>query len=208
MDGIERMDERDLLAVWNVPGQRRMWEKVLAHTETEGNGEGAAAARQELGRLPQVSELDALRANARLVAMLEGRRWLEMQAAREHGASWADIGEALGMSRQGAWEWYQRHIEHQEKYVPDFHDAARARAALGSPIEPAADADGIKEAIERIRAMYFAAGAVVEGELGDPDGSDIAFEKATRYQDGLFDALNALGAITAEEVRRPRSTTR
>jgi len=46
------------------------------------------------------------------------------------GASWTDIGDALGISKQAAQQFYQRKIEAQEKYAGDFHDAARARAAL------------------------------------------------------------------------------
>jgi hypothetical protein len=33
-----------------------------------------------------------------------------MQAAREAGASWSEIGAALGMSKQGAQDWYRRKI--------------------------------------------------------------------------------------------------
>ncbi|KKE98593.1 hypothetical protein WN67_28450 [Mycolicibacterium obuense] len=69
-------------------------------------------------------------ANARLVESLIGRRWVVMQAAREAGASWSQIGEALGMSKQGAQDSYRRAIERQERYVSKFHDTARGRAAL------------------------------------------------------------------------------
>lgn len=74
--------------------------------------------------------MDALGANRRLVELLEGRRWTVMQDAREAGASWTDIGRALRMSKQGAADWYNRRIADRERYVPDLHDADRARAAL------------------------------------------------------------------------------
>jgi hypothetical protein len=53
-----------------------------------------------------------------------------MQAAREAGKTWDEIGSALGMSRQGAQDWYRRKIANQERYVPEFYDAERARAVL------------------------------------------------------------------------------
>jgi DNA-binding protein H-NS len=30
--------------------------------------------------------------------------------AQNHGASWAHIGAAMGLRRQTAWDWYQRHL--------------------------------------------------------------------------------------------------
>lgn len=55
----------------------------------------------ELTTLPGATELDALRASRRVVEVLTGR-WHMIRRAREEGASWSDIGQALGMTRQGA----------------------------------------------------------------------------------------------------------
>lgn len=41
---------------------------------------------------------------------LEHLRRDRVQAARDAGASWDRIGEALGMSRQAAWEYYNRDV--------------------------------------------------------------------------------------------------
>lgn len=54
--------------------------------------------------------LEALRANAVLVDDLTGQRWLVMRAARTAGASWEQLGSALGMSRQSAWEFLKRRL--------------------------------------------------------------------------------------------------
>ena len=48
--------------------------------------------------------LDALRELARGEAELDRLRRARVQAARATGATWEQIGEALGMSRQSAWE--------------------------------------------------------------------------------------------------------
>ena len=52
-----------------------------------------------LSRLPRIASVSA---------QVEGslQRWVG--EARRRGSSWADIGEALGMSRQSAWERFSR----------------------------------------------------------------------------------------------------
>jgi hypothetical protein len=84
-----------------------------------------------LAELPEVTALQGVQAAGRLVELLTGRRWIGMQRAREQGASWSQIGDALGMSKQGAQNWYARTIAEQERIVGRYHDAERARAALG-----------------------------------------------------------------------------
>ena len=39
---------------------------------------------------------------------IESLRRDRVEAARQAGASWEQIGDALGMSRQSAWEYYSR----------------------------------------------------------------------------------------------------
>lgn len=54
--------------------------------------------------------LDALREVSRSEAQLDDLRWNQIAAARDDGASWAAIGEALGVSRQSAWEYFTRRV--------------------------------------------------------------------------------------------------
>jgi hypothetical protein len=61
------------------------------------------------GSLP-VEPLDALREVARSEAELDKLRWKQIAGARDVGASWAEIGEALGVSRQSAWEYFTRRV--------------------------------------------------------------------------------------------------
>jgi hypothetical protein len=68
-----------------------------------------------------------------------GRR-LTVRAAREAGASWWQIGAALGTGKQAAWEAHLRWIDAQEaargrpgEVGSDAADAAGARAVAGDP---------------------------------------------------------------------------
>lgn len=67
-------------------------------------------------------------------------RQLGVRTARAAGASWAQIGQTLGMSRQSAWEAHNRWIDGQapEPDVPghiglDEVDLARTRELAGVP---------------------------------------------------------------------------
>jgi hypothetical protein len=69
-------------------------------------------------------------------------RQLTVRAAREAGASWSQIGAALGTSKQAAWEAHTRWIDSQAaahgkpgQIGFDESDVARARAVAGEPEE-------------------------------------------------------------------------
>ena len=69
-------------------------------------------------------------------------RQLTVRSAREAGASWSQIGTALGMSKQSAWEAHSRWIDQQVSqhgrigYTGlDAQEAAAARALAGSADE-------------------------------------------------------------------------
>ncbi len=72
-------------------------------------------------------------------------RQLAVRSARAAGASWSQIGEALGTTKQSAWEAHSRWIDKQAAQHGhvgfDDHEAAAARALAGTPDEhgPAAD---------------------------------------------------------------------
>ncbi len=52
--------------------------------------------------------LDALRELSQAGVELETLLRDRVAAARREGATWEEIGESLGMSRQAAWEYYTR----------------------------------------------------------------------------------------------------
>lgn len=121
------MDEHALWQTWTEFGARLTWQRIL---DKPHNDSAKQAAQSTLSKLPDITPIEALHANAELVDLLIGQRWYVMQAAREAGATWDEIGQTLGMSRQGAYDWYKRAIAKQEQYVPDFHDTDRAQAVL------------------------------------------------------------------------------
>ncbi len=84
--------------------------------------------------------LAALRELTRGEAELEAVRRAKVDAARAAGASWEQIGEALGVSRQSAWEYY----------------SSAARSQLAAKVEANADlseADAMDLAVEEVRAV-------------------------------------------------------
>jgi hypothetical protein len=122
------MDLDQLLSTWKLYLSRRGWERARADAEARGDGAGVAAAEHALADLPPVAALDALRANAELVGMLSAQRWIAMKAAREQGATLEQIGQALGVSRQSAWEFLQRKIAEQQRRQGSARDEENDRA--------------------------------------------------------------------------------
>ncbi|MGC0342232.1 hypothetical protein [Streptomyces sp. SLBN-8D4] len=107
----------------------------LRMRESMGAG-GATDApdRAELLELLALSEVVARKASY-------GRQ-LTVRAAREAGASWSQIGAALGTSKQAAWEAHTRWIDAQAaahgrpgQLGFDEADVAEARAVAGEPEE-------------------------------------------------------------------------
>ncbi len=86
-----------------------------------------------------VEPLDALREVSRSEVQLDELRWNQIAAARDAGASWAAIGEALGVSRQSAWEYFTR----------------RVRTELAANVEKSdlSDDEAMDLAIEEVRSV-------------------------------------------------------
>ena len=84
--------------------------------------------------------LDALRELARTETELDELRRKQVAAARAAGATWEQVGEALGISRQSAWEYY----------------AARTRAEIAATAAAntqLSDDDAMDLAVEEVRAV-------------------------------------------------------
>jgi hypothetical protein len=118
---VARYDElrmRDLLA----PGV----------DDLPAEGQPGPLSRQEALELLALSELIARKA-------AYGRQ-LTVRSARATGASWTQIGAALGTTKQSAWEAHNRWIDQQASHRSayghlsmDSQQAAAARALAGNP---------------------------------------------------------------------------
>ena len=96
-------------------------------------------ALKALADVPPVTALDALAANARLVRLMTGWQWLAMRDARKDGATWEQIGDALGVTSHAAQQAYKRAIEAQERYCAKYlqpGEAQQLRALLNDGTEP------------------------------------------------------------------------
>ncbi len=107
-----------LLQTWVSAETRQAGQRSRDRAAAEGDAAADRAADRALAELPEITPLDALRANARLVARLTADRWVTMLTAREQGARWEQIGQALGVSRQSAWEFLQRKAAEQQRQQP------------------------------------------------------------------------------------------
>jgi hypothetical protein len=108
----------------------RMRDALAALADDEaGDGAGAALTREETLELLALGEVVIRKAGYGRQAMV--------RSARTAGATWTQIGAALGGSKQAAWESHNRWIEDQarrheatgyEGLDPDQVDAARGLA--------------------------------------------------------------------------------
>ncbi|MER6160555.1 hypothetical protein ABT147_34335 [Streptomyces sp. NPDC001868] len=113
--------------------------------ESAGGPEYAPLARGEALELLALGEVIARKA-------LYGRQ-LSVRSARRAGASWSQIGAALGTTKQAAWEAHKRWIDEQAErdddpghWGWDEHAIAAARALAGEPGEPSGPDEGDDQA--------------------------------------------------------------
>ncbi|MFC9849152.1 hypothetical protein ACFWFF_21160 [Streptomyces sp. NPDC060223] len=104
--------------------------------------ESLAGAGSNAEALDRAGLLELLALSEVVVRKAAYGRQLTVRAAREAGASWSQIGAALGTSKQAAWEAYTRWIDGQAASYGqpgqlgfDEEDAARARAVAGGSEE-------------------------------------------------------------------------
>lgn len=120
-----------LLGLWRRGTERDLFHAAeLRLLEQADDSENLAIVRRAIADRQDVSALDALRANERIVTLLTGWRWLAIRQAREEGHSWTDIGAALNMSKQGAWDLYQRAVKQQESYAGEYFSPAERERAV------------------------------------------------------------------------------
>lgn len=109
---------------------------ALAPPPDRDDGDGFVAEAQPLSGV-EALELIAL---GELIARKAGYgRQLAVRTARANGASWSQIGAALGTSKQSAWEAHTRWIDEQARQHAenghegfDADDVTAARALAGT----------------------------------------------------------------------------
>ena len=79
--------------------------------------------------------LDALRELALSEVELDELRWNQIAAARDAGASWAQVGEALGISRQSAWEYFTRRVRDELAANVEANSALSEEEAMDLAVE-------------------------------------------------------------------------
>ena len=120
-----------LLDIYQAQGWQRLTRQTIAKLTAEGKDASLLIATNDAE--DQISTLDALRAGDRIAKLLNGWRWNLMRQAREEGRSWSEIGAALDMTKQGAFDYYRNAVDRQEQYAPRYSDIAAARKVQGDP---------------------------------------------------------------------------
>lgn len=90
------------------------------------------------GPLPRQEALELLALGELIARKAAYGRQLTVRSARTAGASWSQIGAALGTSKQSAWEAHSRWIDQQAQQHAQLgftgmnqHEAAAARSLAG-----------------------------------------------------------------------------
>lgn len=119
-----------LWSVRQAAGERAMYSEGLRAALDSGDTVAAKSLAGRLAALPGIPALEALRAGHQLVDLLRRGQWLEVRMCREEGASWAEVGDALGISASNARAGYQHAVEAHDGDHQDLHDRRRCWAAL------------------------------------------------------------------------------
>ena len=131
MSTPDRLEAQHTLATAIARFEELRYRAALA-TMTTDTGGAPPLPREEALELLSLGELIARKAGY-------GRQ-LDIRSARAAGASWSQIGEALGTSKQSAWEAHSRWIDaqaaqHRRSGFEGLDDGeiAAARALAGEP---------------------------------------------------------------------------
>ena len=107
---------------------------------TPGAEDLPAGEQPEPGPLSQQEALELLALSELIARKAAYGRQLTVRSARAAGASWTQIGAALGTTKQSAWEAHNRWIDQQAGHRSpyghlsmDSQQAAAARALAGNP---------------------------------------------------------------------------
>jgi hypothetical protein len=109
---------QQMMQGWETPSIFSIHITLVQRGTARKRGADPDVVDRALREVPDVSPLDALAASREAVERLTGYRWFIMQDAREKGASWGEIGDALGMGEKEVQDWYRDKITQREELVP------------------------------------------------------------------------------------------
>jgi hypothetical protein len=129
---------------WTLTSAVTRYEELRARDSLVDQGDADNWAESDDGSaflpLDRAEALELLALGEVIARKVGYGRQLTIRTARSAGASWAQIGKALGTSRQSAWEAHARWIEAQARQHRandyeglDDDQVAEARALAGSP---------------------------------------------------------------------------
>ncbi|GHE26404.1 hypothetical protein GCM10017673_30230 [Streptosporangium violaceochromogenes] len=107
----------------------------------EEDDSGPPAIDEDARLLTRQEALELLALGEVIARKASHGRHLTVRSARRAGASWAQIGAALGTAKQSAWEAHRRWIDEQARGREEGHwgwdgdETAAARALAGGPEE-------------------------------------------------------------------------
>jgi hypothetical protein len=121
---------RDLLTTWETWSERAVNRRALANARTD---EQRDVMRRALADSADMDPLDVLRDMTELVSLLSGWRWQVMGEAKDHGASWEEIGATIDQSAEQA--------------LPEYADAVRYQMLARKVVDDrrTAEVDGSQE---------------------------------------------------------------
>lgn len=118
------------------------YEELRSRDSLAGSAEDEAPEVAAAEQLSQAEVLEMLALGEVIAGKTGYGRQLSVRAARATGASWSAIGQALGTTKQAAWEAHTRWIEDQAAQHRasgyeglDEVSVARARRLAGGPDE-------------------------------------------------------------------------
>lgn len=127
----EPMTLEQLLARWNQGPRLARLETVHVLAVESGDHDQADRAALELA-VPHVTPLQSLAANAELVRRLLDGQWKAVRDALEGAATWDEIAEAQGLTRDEAVAYYVHADEHRERRAGEpFDQRSRRDPVLG-----------------------------------------------------------------------------
>jgi hypothetical protein len=128
----EPMSLEQLLALWDQGSRLSRLEADHARAVASGDHEQADRTALELA-VPHVTALQSLAANVELVRRLLHGRWKAVRDALETDATWDEIAEAQGLTRDEAVAYYVHAVDDQQRHAGEPFDHHRARAVLPAP---------------------------------------------------------------------------